>query len=202
MCLPWLLCASLHWQARATLRFSVLRITVRSCPPRFICLIQNPRRPLAYSPARTRTRRELRRGARHHEADDCLRVAPQRLANRGVQPAPRGSLVDIALEIDLHSVRHSYATAGRDAKIDWKALSQRIGHTSVAFTMKQYLQTDLEADRQVTNTLAELIIGGSLWTPPRSRPRTRAPRPMATPTRGPLRVRNGPLTLVAGGERI
>lgn len=65
-------------------------------------------------------------------------------------------------EIDLHDVRHSYATAGRDAKIDWKALSKRIGHADVAFTMKQYVQTDLEADRQVPNTLAELIIGGSL----------------------------------------
>lgn len=63
-------------------------------------------------------------------------------------------------KINLHDVRHSYATAGREAKIDWKALSQRIGH--VAFTMKQYVQTDLEADRQVANTLAELIIGGSL----------------------------------------
>jgi hypothetical protein len=28
-------------------------------------------------------------------------------------------------EIDLDDVRHSYATAGRDAKIDWKALSKR-----------------------------------------------------------------------------
>ena len=65
-------------------------------------------------------------------------------------------------EIDLHDVRHSYATAGRDARIDWKALSQRIGHADVAFTMKQYVQTDLEADRRVANTLAELIIGGSL----------------------------------------
>ncbi len=65
-------------------------------------------------------------------------------------------------EIDLHDVRHSYATAGRDAKIDWKALSHPIGHSDVAFTMKQYVQTDLEADRQVANTLAELIIGGSL----------------------------------------
>jgi integrase len=65
-------------------------------------------------------------------------------------------------EIDLHDVRHSYATAGRNAKIDWKALSQRIGHADVAFTMKQYVQTDLEADRQVANTLAELIIGGTL----------------------------------------
>jgi integrase len=62
-------------------------------------------------------------------------------------------------EIDLHDVRHSYATAGRDAKIDWKALSKRIGHADVAFTMKQYVQTDLEADRRVANTLAELIIG-------------------------------------------
>jgi integrase len=65
-------------------------------------------------------------------------------------------------QIDLHDVRHSYATAGRDAKIDWKALSKRIGHADVAFTMKQYVQTDLEADRQVANTLAELIIGGTL----------------------------------------
>jgi integrase len=65
-------------------------------------------------------------------------------------------------EIDLHDVRHSYATAGRDAKIDWKALSKRIGHADVAFTMKQYVQTDLEADRRVANTLAELIIGGAL----------------------------------------
>jgi hypothetical protein len=28
--------------------------------------------------------------------------------------------------------------------------------------MKQYVQTHLEADRQVANTVAELIIGGSL----------------------------------------
>src|SRR5262249_13940762 len=65
-------------------------------------------------------------------------------------------------KINLHDVRHSYATAGRNARIDWKALSKRIGHSDVAFTMKQYVQTDLEADRQVASTLAELILGGSL----------------------------------------
>ena len=59
-------------------------------------------------------------------------------------------------------MRHSYATAGRNAKIDWKALSRRIGHADVTFTMKQYVQTDLEADRDVANTLADLIIGGLL----------------------------------------
>ena len=65
---------------------------------------------------------------------------------------------------DLHDVRHSYATAGRNAKIGWKALSKRIGHADVAFTMKQYVQTDLETDREVANTLADLIIGGLLVT--------------------------------------
>jgi hypothetical protein len=61
-------------------------------------------------------------------------------------------------------VHHSYAIAGRNAKIDWKALSKRIGHADVAFTMKQYVQTDLEADWEVANTLADLIIGGLLVT--------------------------------------
>jgi hypothetical protein len=30
--------------------------------------------------------------------------------------------------------------------------------------MKQYVQTDLDADREVANTLADLIIGGLLTT--------------------------------------
>ena len=105
-------------------------------------------------------------------------------------------------EIDLHDVRHSYATAGRDAKIDWKALSKRIGHADVVFTMKQYVQADLEADRQVANTLAELIIGGR-WPQPRSPTRTRAaamkPRKSASVSKsvskphaeGPFSVREG-----------
>jgi hypothetical protein len=61
-------------------------------------------------------------------------------------------------------VRHSYATAGRSAKIDWKALSKRIGRADVAFTMRQYVQTDLEADREVATILADLIVGGLLVT--------------------------------------
>jgi hypothetical protein len=38
----------------------------------------------------------------------------------------------------------------------------RLGHADVAFTMKQYVQAGLEADRHVANALAELIVGGSL----------------------------------------
>jgi integrase len=98
-------------------------------------------------------------------------------------------------EIDLHDVRHSYATAGRDAKIDWKALSHRIGHADVAFTMKQYVQTDLEADRQVANTLAELIIGGSLA----STAVASLANPLANHMQKALSLfEKGPLALVAG----
>ena len=64
--------------------------------------------------------------------------------------------------INLHDVRHSYATAGRDAQIDWKAFSERIGRSDVAFTMRQYVQTDLDVHRKVATTLAELILGGAL----------------------------------------
>jgi integrase len=85
-------------------------------------------------------------------------------------------------EIDLHDVRHSYATAGRDAKIDWKALSKRIGHADVAFTMKQYVQTDLEADREVATTLADLILGGM---PSQTTLSTRATRTQTMTTMNP-----------------
>jgi hypothetical protein len=62
------------------------------------------------------------------------------------------------------------ARAGRKARIDWKALSQRVGHSDVAFIMRQYVATDLEADREVVNTLAELIIGGTLASDQAARP--------------------------------
>ncbi len=77
---------------------------------------------------------------------DGLSSSPQRLASRRSTCTTCGTATPYQL----------------DAKIDWKALSRRIGHADVAFTMKQYVQTDLEADRRVATTLAELIIGGSL----------------------------------------
>jgi hypothetical protein len=86
-----------------------------------------------------------------HLAEEC-RGSPD--GGHGQRPA--ASLPDI----DLHDVRRNYLTAGRKARIDRKALSQRVGHSDVAFTMRQYVETDLEADREVANTLAELIIGG------------------------------------------
>ena len=60
----------------------------------------------------------------------------------------------------LHEVRHSYLTAGRRAQLDTKALSQRVGHTSVSFTMETYMHGDLEADREVAHALASVILAG------------------------------------------
>lgn len=62
--------------------------------------------------------------------------------------------------IRLHDVRHSYATAGRLARVDPKALSRRVGHASVSFTMETYMHGDLEADREVAHALASVILAG------------------------------------------
>ncbi len=62
--------------------------------------------------------------------------------------------------IRLHDVRHSYATAGRLARVDTKALSQRVGHASVSFTMETYMHGDIEADREVAHALASVILAG------------------------------------------
>jgi integrase len=68
--------------------------------------------------------------------------------------------------IRLHDVRHSYATLGRDAGVNWKTLSQRIGHADVAFTMRQYVHTDLQADHIVARALADLILSDALLADP------------------------------------
>jgi hypothetical protein len=97
--------------------------------------------------------------------------------------------------IDLFSMVGKPLITSCDAKIDWKALSHRIGHSDVAFTMKQYVQTDLEADRQVANTLAELIIGGSLA----STAVASLANPLADHMQKALSLfEKGPLALVAG----
>lgn len=64
--------------------------------------------------------------------------------------------------IKLHEARHSYLTAGRLAKADPKALSWRVGHASVAFTMEAYMHGDVEADRELAEAMARLILPGAL----------------------------------------
>jgi hypothetical protein len=70
--------------------------------------------------------------------------------------------------------------------------------------MKQHLQTDLEADRQVANVLAELIIGGSLASVEVTSQTggtdagKAASNPLASGIQEPLPSLEGALDLVAG----
>jgi integrase len=69
--------------------------------------------------------------------------------------------------ITLHGVRHSYATLSVDAGINPKVVSERIGHSSVAFTMQTYVQRspDLDRDSAAAATIADLIGGPETDSP-------------------------------------
>ncbi|MEQ7011001.1 tyrosine-type recombinase/integrase [Actinopolymorpha sp. B17G11] len=60
--------------------------------------------------------------------------------------------------ITLHGVRHSYATIAMDNGINPKILSERIGHSSVGFTMQTYVQRSEGRDKDAAAMLARLII--------------------------------------------
>jgi hypothetical protein len=94
--------------------------------------------------------------------DAASSVAADTRMMQQAQPKSAATRADAAtVRSSSWPTQHGWNTAlYQFAKIDWKALSHRIGHSDVAFTMKH--QTDLEADRRVADTLAELIIGGSL----------------------------------------
>jgi hypothetical protein len=51
---------------------------------------------------------------------------------------------------------------GRDVRVGREHVNSGFLPGRLALTMKQCVQTDLEADRQVADTLAELIIGRAL----------------------------------------
>ena len=123
------------------------------------------------------------------------RTASLRIPTRtALSPARRDAGLP---RINPCDVRHSYATVGRDAKIDWKALSTRIGHSDVAFTMRQYIETGLEADRQVANTLAALNLAAYL--PQSAAHGHAAPRTTAHP---PANVRHPCPDVAAGQGRL
>ncbi|WP_412740888.1 tyrosine-type recombinase/integrase [Krasilnikovia sp. MM14-A1259] len=107
--------------------------------------------------------------------------------------------------ITLHGVRHSYATVSINAGINVNALSERIGHSSAAFTMQTYVHRsgDQVRDAHTAVTVAGLIFGKTRTAPRRDRPGShRGPaghrvghRDMKT---GPQRISEGPFPVVAG----
>lgn len=61
--------------------------------------------------------------------------------------------------IRLHDVRHSYASAALKAGIPAKVISERLGHSTAAFTLQTYTHVIPGMDASAANTVASLILG-------------------------------------------
>ena len=61
--------------------------------------------------------------------------------------------------IRLHDVRHSYATAALRAGVSPKIVSERLGHSTVAFTLQTYVHVIPTMDEQAASTAAAYILG-------------------------------------------
>lgn len=61
--------------------------------------------------------------------------------------------------IRLHDVRHSYATAALKAGIPPKVISERLGHSTAAFTLQTYTHVIPGMDEAAANSVVALILG-------------------------------------------
>ncbi len=61
--------------------------------------------------------------------------------------------------IRLHDVRHTYATVALQADVPVKVVSERLGHASIAVTLKIYAHVMPGMDRDATNAVASVILG-------------------------------------------
>jgi integrase len=78
-----------------------------------------------------------------------------------------------------YALRHTYGTLADAGGVDTKVYSERMGHTSVAFTQKQYVKTHRERRRLAALTPDELLsrsrAGGAVETASEERPATTLP---------------------------
>ncbi len=56
-------------------------------------------------------------------------------------------------------MRHSYATAALKAGVSPKVISERLGHSAVAFTLQTYTHVIPGMDQDAANAVAQLIMG-------------------------------------------
>jgi integrase len=63
--------------------------------------------------------------------------------------------------IKLHSARHSYATAGLEAGVPLKVMSERLGHSTYAITADTYSHVSTAVDQDAADRIAEYLFGTS-----------------------------------------
>lgn len=59
-------------------------------------------------------------------------------------------------QIRIHDFRHSHATILVNSDLPIKAISERLGHGDVAFTINTYVHTNSEDEKRVIRTLSSL----------------------------------------------
>ena len=59
--------------------------------------------------------------------------------------------------ITLHGLRHSYATLALQARVHPKVVSERLGHSTVAFTLDVYSHVIEGLQEEAANTVANLL---------------------------------------------
>ncbi len=57
----------------------------------------------------------------------------------------------------LHALRHTFATNAVQAGIDTRTLSEILGHTKVAFTMQQYVHSNLETKKEAMRKMEGML---------------------------------------------
>lgn len=62
--------------------------------------------------------------------------------------------------MNVHGLRHSYATAARRAGVDIEVLSERLGHADVAITLNLYRHVDEAEHAEAAEKTAAAILGG------------------------------------------
>jgi hypothetical protein len=67
--------------------------------------------------------------------------------------------------IRLHDVRHSYASAALKAGIPPKVISERLGHSAVAFTLQTYAHVIPGMDQDAADAVARLIMSSATPDP-------------------------------------
>lgn len=80
---------------------------------------------------------------------------PQLLTKRFQLDARRAGLPVIR----LHSVRHSHATAGLEAGVNVKVMSERLGHSNVGITIDTYQHSIPAIEEAAASQIASLIFG-------------------------------------------
>ena len=60
-------------------------------------------------------------------------------------------------KVRFHDLRHTFATHALAGGVDAKTLSGILGHTKASFTLDTYAHVTTQAQRQATNTMANIL---------------------------------------------